>query len=101
MIDKFGSIIITLVMAFVSGQWGKDIAKALQVILTVVQEAENKLGKETGPAKREAAIKAFFEEVEKPGGLDLPTIITGDMGRRFVGLIIDGLVSLANGKSKN
>lgn len=101
MIDKFGNIIVTLVMTFVSGQWGKDIAKALQMIMTVVQEAENKLGSETGPAKREAAIKAFFEEVEKPGGLDLPTIITGDMGRRFIGLLIDGLIAIVNKKPGN
>lgn len=101
MLEKIQSIVVAIVMSFVSEQWGKDLAKAIQVVITVMQEAEDKLGSGKGKEKREYAIKAFMDEVEKPGGLDLPTIVTGDMGRRFVGLLIDGLIALVNKKRGN
>lgn len=101
MLDKIGNVIVTLVLTFVPSQWGKDLAKMLQVVITVVQEAENKHGKGAGEAKRKEAIEAFMKEVEKDGGLDLPTIITGDMGRRMIGLLIDGLIAMVNHKRGN
>lgn len=94
MLHKAKSIVVALLSAFVSKQWGQDIAKAFQVVLTVMQEAEDKHGAGNGSTKRKEAIDAFMDEVEKPGGLNLPTIVTGDMGRRFIGLLIDGLMAL-------
>lgn len=101
MIEKFGSIIVTLVIALVPSQLGKDLGALLQLIMVAVQEAQDKLGSGKGNEKREMAINHVFEEINKPGGIDLPTFISGDIGRKFVGLLIDGLVALGKGKSGN
>jgi hypothetical protein len=93
------NLIVKIVLAIIPGQWGKDLAKVLQLLSAIMDEQE-KTGA-PGPDKKKAALAEFFDEVEKPGGVDLPTIMTGPHGRRFIGALIDGLIALSKGEEGN
>lgn len=71
-----------------------DILKCIVALVPFLIEAE--ISGQTAPEKKAGVIAAIGKVLDEPGGVDLPSWISGDFRGWLLGLLIDVLVRILN-----
>ncbi len=69
-----------------------DILKCIVALIPFLIEAE--VSGAQGPEKKAAVIAQINTVLDEPGGVDLPSWISGDFRRWLLGLLVDVLVRI-------